>query len=203
MKLRLKSSEDHRKVCDRFSATSGGGHEGHKAKYFQENYFFDGNKKELQSQRVVLRIRFYNMNEKCVITVKGKAILQNGVGKASEVEEQVDPILGRSFVDKPELMMDSDIGLLKDTLSNFHVTGLICLGGFKNVRDVYRWNELNIEVDETKYDWGTVFEVECEASEEKIEGVKGGLEKILKEEGVSYEYSKVTKFQNFVNQTLN
>ena len=39
-----------------------------------------------------------------------------GSPQASEVEEQVDPILARSFVDNPELMMDSDIHLLKDTL---------------------------------------------------------------------------------------
>ena len=47
--------------------------------------------------------------------------------------------------------------------SKFNVKGLVCLGGFKNVRDVYQWNGLSLEVDETKYDWGTVYEIECEA----------------------------------------
>jgi len=27
---------------------------------------------------------------------------------------------------------------------------------------VYSWKGLDVEVDETKYDWGTVFEIECE-----------------------------------------
>ena len=102
VKLRLKSSEDHRKVCDRF------GVEGHKAKYFQENYFFDGNQKELGSQRVVLRIRFYNMNEKCVITVKGKAILKNGVGKVRERERERERENGsRTEVWKKEKLLDA------------------------------------------------------------------------------------------------
>lgn len=43
---------------------------GHQAKYAQENYFFDGSKQELNSQRAVLRLRFFNGNDKAVITVK-------------------------------------------------------------------------------------------------------------------------------------
>mmetsp|Transcript_6543 Transcript_6543/g.16897 ORF Transcript_6543/g.16897 Transcript_6543/m.16897 type:complete len:117 (+) Transcript_6543:297-647(+) len=111
VKLRLKSAEDHQRAA---SAVFGGCP--HLNKFFQENVFFDGANQELSSQRVVLRVRFYNVNEKCVVTVKGKAVLQNGIGKASEIEEEVDPILGRSFVDNPQLMLDSDIGVLRDTL---------------------------------------------------------------------------------------
>ncbi|QDZ18654.1 CYTH domain-containing protein [Chloropicon primus] len=195
VKLRLKSGDDHRKACEHF-----GSRDEHKAKYFQENLFFDGLEQELSSKRVVLRIRFYNMNEKCVVTVKGKAVLENGIGKASEVEEAIDPILGRSFVENPELMLESDLSVLRDTLGKFGVKGLKGLGGFKNVRDVYNWKGLDIEVDETKYNWGTVYEIECETSEP--ERIKGELEEVLKGQGVGYEYSKVTKFQNFINQTL-
>ena len=111
VKLRLKTAEDHAKACDLFAAS-----EAHKAKYFQENFFFDGSNGELSSKRVVLRVRFYNMDEKCVITVKGKAVLENGIGKASEVEEAIDPMLGRSFVEDPHLMLTSDLALLRDTL---------------------------------------------------------------------------------------
>jgi hypothetical protein len=42
----------------------------HKAHYEQENYFFDGAEKELSSKRAVLRVRFYNKDEKAVITLK-------------------------------------------------------------------------------------------------------------------------------------
>lgn len=36
----------------------------------QENFFFDGAGQELSSRRVVLRVRFYNQDQKAVITVK-------------------------------------------------------------------------------------------------------------------------------------
>jgi len=84
--------------------------------------------------------------------------------------------------------------------SKFDVKGLKCLGGFKNVRDVFAWEGLKIELDETKYEWGTVYEIECETSEP--EKIKDELEALLKREKVQYEYSKVTKFSNFINKTL-
>lgn len=36
----------------------------------QENYFFDGSEKELESQRAVMRLRFYDGNARATITVK-------------------------------------------------------------------------------------------------------------------------------------
>ena len=57
-----------------------------------------------------------------------------------------------------------------------------------------------MEVDETHFDWGTVHELECETTEP--DKVKVELERFLSESGIEYGDSKVTKFQNFVNQTL-
>jgi hypothetical protein len=45
--------------------------------------------------------------------------------------------------------------------------GLVCLGGFRNVRVVYEWQGLKLEVDETGYDFGTCYEVECERERER------------------------------------
>jgi len=39
----------------------------------QENYFFDGPDRELNSRRVVLRVRFYDTDKKAVITLKVRA----------------------------------------------------------------------------------------------------------------------------------
>ena len=36
----------------------------------QENYFFDGAKRELSSQRFVVRTRFYNVDKRCLLTIK-------------------------------------------------------------------------------------------------------------------------------------
>lgn len=43
---------------------------GLKATYAQENFFFDGPNKELSSERAVLRLRFYNTDEKATLTLK-------------------------------------------------------------------------------------------------------------------------------------
>ncbi len=36
------------------------------------------------------------------------------------------------------------------------------LGGFKNVRSDYDWEGFKLELDETQFDWGTVYEIEVE-----------------------------------------
>lgn len=36
------------------------------------------------------------------------------------------------------------------------------LGGFKNVRSDFDWEGFKLELDETKFDWGTVYEIEVE-----------------------------------------
>lgn len=42
------------------------------------------------------------------------------------------------------------------------ITELKCLGGFKNDRTVFGWSGQTIELDETLYEWGTVYEIELE-----------------------------------------
>ena len=72
----------------------------------------------------------------------------------------------------------------------------VCLGGFRNVRAVYQWEEgLILELDETQYGFGTSYEIECETKEP--ERVKVLLEGFLKEKGVPYEYSGASKFAVF------
>ena len=39
---------------------------------------------------------------------------------------------------------------------------LICLGGFKNLRQDYKYEGLKMELDETSYEWGTCYEIEIE-----------------------------------------
>ena len=37
-----------------------------------------------------------------------------------------------------------------------------CLGGFRNIRDEYDYEGFVLELDETIYPWGTVYEIEVE-----------------------------------------
>nr|GFC85414.1 triphosphate tunel metalloenzyme 3-like [Tanacetum cinerariifolium] len=80
----------------------------------------------------------------------------------------------------------------EDDVGQFEFVGL---GGFKNVRNVYEWKDLVLEVDETSYEFGTLYEVECESVEP--EKAKGLIEGFLKENGVEYEYSVMSKFAIF------
>lgn len=73
--------------------------------------------------------------------------------------------------------------------------GFVCLGGFRNVRGVYEWKGLKIEVDESNYDFGTCYEVECESSNPEKD--KKILEKLLEENGIRFQYSEVSKFSIF------
>ena len=80
------------------------------------------------------------------------------------------------------------------------VDRLVALGGFTNIRKVVPWRGETLEIDETRYDWGTVCEIECETSDP--EGVREKLGAFLDEHGIGYKYNTSTKFQNFMNKTL-
>eukprot|EP00798_Chlamydomonas_sp_ICE-L_P004779 gene4779-34537_t len=41
----------------------------------EENFFFDGDASQLNSQRVVLRVRFYDVDKKAVVTIKQETVL--------------------------------------------------------------------------------------------------------------------------------
>ena len=44
----------------------------------------------------------------------------------------------------------------------FEIKSIVGLGGFENIRNEYSWEGYTLEVDETIYDFGTNFEIECE-----------------------------------------
>ena len=63
IKLRLADREAHGKVAEALRAHF---RETHK----QENFFFDGAKRELSSKRTVVRCRFYNIDKRALLTIK-------------------------------------------------------------------------------------------------------------------------------------
>jgi adenylate cyclase class IV len=80
IKLRLPDGPTHEKVASLLGPK-------HEVTYLQENVFFDGAAQELSSKRTVLRLRFYNGDERCVATVKGKAVIIDGISRGTEVRE--------------------------------------------------------------------------------------------------------------------
>lgn len=83
VKLRLKDKTAHDKVVSVLQGQQ-------KQLYRQHNYFYDGPNRELSSNKTILRMRWFNDNEKVVITMKGKMAVQDGVGRAEEDESEVD-----------------------------------------------------------------------------------------------------------------
>lgn len=188
VKLRLPDAEAHRRVSDLFSPF-------HVATFRQENLFFDGAAGELSSRRTVLRLRFYDDNTRCVVSLKARAVLVDGVSRVEEDEEELEPTVGRACVAEPEKLLSAECRILKRVKDEFGVIGFVGLGGFGNVRGVYEWKGLKLEVDETRYGFGTCYEIECESADP--EKVKKVLEEFLKENGIEYSYSEASKFAVF------
>jgi len=191
VKLRLANAEAHRQVTALLSPF-------HVITHHQHNHFFDGAASELSSRRATLRFRFYNDNERCVVSLKAKGVLVNGVRRVEEDEEDLDPKIGRDCVDEPGKLGFVDSRIMSRVKEEFGVVGkngFVCLGDFKNVRNVYDWKGLKLEVDETGFDFGTLFEIECESSDP--EEAKRILEEFLKKNGIDYSYSVASKFSIF------
>lgn len=103
MKLRLPTKAGHDKLVHLLSDNV-------KAVFKQENFFFDGEKGELSGNRCIMRLRFFNVDEKAVLTVKGKMIVSEGVGRAEEEEAEVDVKLARSeYLQDPSEILKLDI----------------------------------------------------------------------------------------------
>lgn len=175
-----------------------------KAIHEQENYFFDGPNNELGSTKTVLRVRWYNKDEKAIITVKGEQILKDGIAKAPEVEEPVsDPAAARSYLGEggnPSALLSAS-PLVSSLNTKWQLQALRCMGGFRNLRQEYLWEGETLELDETYFEHGTLWEIECETADP--EGMRAKMEKMLNDGGIKYSYSSTSKFANFIKKTLN
>jgi hypothetical protein len=110
VKLRLAGKEAHDKLVDLLSSSE-------PTVYRQRNCFYDGPNKELSSQMTVLRVRWFNTNEKVVVTVKGKMAVVDGIGRAQEDEDEVSVDIAQSFEDNPSTILDVDLPVIKSLRS--------------------------------------------------------------------------------------
>ncbi|CAN4098418.1 unnamed protein product [Withania somnifera] len=190
VKLRLPNAVAHRRVSSILSPY-------HLKTHAQENIFFDGANAELSSKFAVLRLRFYNLDTRCIISLKAKPVISNGISRIEEDEEPIDPSIGRACVSEPWRLLLIDSRVMRRVKEEYGIgeQGLVCLGGFRNMRGVYEWNGLKLEVDETQYDFGMNYEIECESCDP--ERAKDLLEEFLKSHGIDYSYSNVSKFAIF------
>lgn len=190
MKLKLPDSTTHQNLQTLLAPF-------HVITHSQYNTFFDGASAELSTRRAVLRLRFYGDNVKCVVSLKAKAVLIDGVSRVEEDEEEIDPLVGQECVRDPTHLGSVQSRVVKRARDEFGVSekGFVGLGGFRNVRGVYEWKGLKLELDETMYDFGTCYEIECESTEP--DKAKKLIEEFLMENGISYSYSEASKFAIF------
>ena len=198
VKLRLPDSAAHQKLSDLLSPF-------HVQTHFQENLFFDGANCELASVRAVLRLRFYGGDSRCVLSLKSRPAIAAGISRAEELEEPLDPALGRAWAADPRRFLSLESSEALRRVRDEHGVsedrgGLVCLGGFRNVRSVYDWEGLRLELDETMFDFGTNYELECESSEPERDKVL--LERLLDSNGIGFSYSKLSKFDIFRSRKL-
>ncbi|KAG6581952.1 Triphosphate tunnel metalloenzyme 3, partial [Cucurbita argyrosperma subsp. sororia] len=191
VKLRLPDSSSHQKLSDLLSPH-------HIKTHNQQNIFFDGANAELSSNLAVLRIRFYDDDSHCVLSLKAKPVISGGISRIEEHEEPLEPSIGRACVEEPNRMQLMEWSKILERVKKEYGIGregFVCLGGFRNVRRVYEWKGLKLELDETIFDFGRNYEMECES--EEPERVMDLLEEFLKENGIDYSYSKASKFAIF------
>ncbi|KAK4837455.1 hypothetical protein QYF36_005655 [Acer negundo] len=191
VKLRLKDSKAHQNVSSLLSPF-------HKQTLFQDNIFFDDNLSKLSSNSAVLRLRFYNLNSHCVLSLKAKPQISDGISRVEELEEPISVSVASNCVAQPSLLskIDSKImKLIKDRYGVGENSDFVCLGGFKNVRAVYDWRGLKLELDETLYGFGSSYEIECESLEPERD--KKLIQELLDENEIQYHYSQLSKFSVF------
>eukprot|EP00026_Physarum_polycephalum_P016755 Phypoly_transcript_17749.p1 GENE.Phypoly_transcript_17749~~Phypoly_transcript_17749.p1 ORF type:complete len:200 (+),score=49.61 Phypoly_transcript_17749:160-759(+) len=190
VKIRLPERKDYDKVSSLLGSP--------KKVYEQENIFFDGVNHELKQARTALRLRFFqeDSQDKCVITLKEGAKIIDGISRAAETEKDIDPVTARKMVDQPSLILSDKNDLLKHAVEKYKLKDLICLGGFKNSRRVFDWENHKLELDETRYDFGTTWEIEIEST--TPEEIQTKVQKFLTENNIPFKQSLKSKFANFL-----
>ncbi|XP_059433458.1 triphosphate tunnel metalloenzyme 3-like [Corylus avellana] len=188
VKLRLPDAEAHRRVTEVLASF-------HDRTNRQENFFFDGSAGELSASRATLCLRFYDTNQRCVVILKAKAVLVDGVSRVEGDKERLKPPIGRDCVADPGRLKDVESRVLGRVREEFRPLGFVGLEGFENVRRVYKWKGLTLELDETDFGFGTQYEIECESA--NPEDARQLLEEFLKGNDIPYSYSEKSKFDIF------
>ncbi|KAI3648228.1 hypothetical protein MP228_006082 [Amoeboaphelidium protococcarum] len=174
----------------------------------QTNNFFDSEDNALQKVRNVMRIRQKiksGGSESYVLTLKGNAVLENGVSRVEENEETLGSDVAKRLIEDPsqiaEAASTSKSALLKQIIEKFDdQSGWKKVGSFKNQRQKFQWKDYVLEVDETMFQHGTCYEIELE----HVDAItaKSHLENWLTTHDIQYSYSKKNKYANMLDGTL-
>lgn len=203
IKLRLPDAAAHRRLSSFLAPRL-------RCTHVQRNLFFDAAARTLAAATAALRVRLYGPDDRApsraVLALKRRPRIDAGVSRVEEVEEPLDPALAVTCADDPARLGGIDSAIIRQVAAEYGVGGdaapFVCLGGFRNTRSVYDLEDdseglgLVLELDETRFDFGTSYELECETAEP--DKAKEVLERLLTVAGVPYQYSRSNKFGCFM-----
>ncbi|TKW31326.1 hypothetical protein SEVIR_2G098200v4 [Setaria viridis] len=175
----------------------------------QRNLFFDAAMCPLATANAELRVRLYGPNDAptlAILVLKRRPCIDAGVSRVEEIVETIDTTLALACADDPARLGGVDSSIIQLVAREYGVgrdaAPFICLGGFRNTRAVYKLEEdgeglgLVLELDETRFDFWTRYELECET--EEPDRAKEVLEWLLTVAAVPYDYSQSNKFACFM-----
>ncbi|RWR76514.1 triphosphate tunel metalloenzyme 3-like protein isoform X1 [Cinnamomum micranthum f. kanehirae] len=144
VKLRIPDYAAHQKLSQLLTTF-------HNKTHLQENVFFDGSESKLSLKRAVLCLRFYDGESLCIVCLKAKAVITDGVSRAEEDEEEIDPTIACACISNlSRLRLLDNSRILKRVREEFGCRDFTCLGGFRNVRAVHDWEGHKLKLDETQ-----------------------------------------------------
>ncbi|KAK7853333.1 triphosphate tunel metalloenzyme 3, partial [Quercus suber] len=134
VKVRLPDSTSHQKLSTLLSPF-------YNKTLLQEKVFFNGSDSQLSSNLAVLRLCFITTTattaNHCVLSLKAKPVISQGINCAQELEEPMGPTLGHACIAEPwQLLSITDSAIVERVKLEFGVSGLVwlvCLGGFRNL----------------------------------------------------------------------
>lgn len=170
----------------------------------QKNTFIDTDQ-ELDSRKVTFRLRKSesDFGTKCFITIKGleSKKFEDGIMKVSELESEIDIKDYTKIIDNPLDIQEFDQYELIKILQTETISRNYCVSGeFCTIRNIYDYNQMKIEIDETIYDFGNAYEIEIEHNNPIL--TKEKIETLLKHENIEFSYSKRSKFGNFIAKSV-
>lgn len=148
----------------------------------QRNLYFDTESGELQSKKIMLRVRFES--GRSILTVKESARRQGALFSCKETEKEVEEESWEAelqkFIEPLELQAP-----------------LAQVGEMKNLRTAFSWNGLEILLDRTQVTPHRVdFELECET--DKPDLANENLMNFFKELGIPVVEQKQSKYRRFL-----
>ncbi|XLS44695.1 hypothetical protein HN51_001560, partial [Arachis hypogaea] len=100
---------------------------------------------------------FYNDDERCINSLREKVLLVDDLSCVEEDEEDLNPKVGLDCIADPGKLRVVESRVLGMVRNEFGVKG--------NIRSTYEWKGLKLAVDETSFDFGTLYKIDYESAD--------------------------------------